>query len=221
MKEEMPCAMAGCPASRCAIIGVSVYYVLLSLALCSGMVALFASLQAAIQGAGWAALGKDVVATVGSASPFSVQITGNLILIPDTYAIVVVLICGAFGGMVHGIRSFYFHVFAGDLEESELIRLVLRPLSGAVLALIFYLVLRAGMGQAALTTAGGAGLDSANATAGAVRQPEGASIIFYAAVAGIVGMFTDQTVAKLKKIAEAILTKPDEAPNPRNEEEIR
>jgi len=221
MKEEMPCAMAGCPASRCAIIRLTVYYACLVGLLCWGIVMLFAALQTAIDEAGWSALGKDVVATVGSEGIFSVQISRNIILIPDTFAILAVLLCGAFGGLIHGIRSFYFHVFAGDLEEAELVRLVLRPFSGAVLALIFYLVLRAGLGQAVITTAGGTAMDGANATAAAAPQPEGASIIFYAAVAGIVGMFTDQTVAKLKKIAEAILTKPDEAPNPRTEEEAR
>ncbi|QGY39063.1 hypothetical protein GM415_02565 [Pseudodesulfovibrio cashew] len=184
------------------LVGITAYFIALFMGLSATFLFIWDKLHQSMHEAGATGLLKNVVATVASnatMSPSIIPVEGgtSFVAIPDSFAILVVLTCGAFGGLIHGIRSFYFHVKKGDLVQPDLIKLVLRPFSGSVLAIIFYLVLRAGLGQATSSD-----------------SEDGASIIFYAAVAAIVGMFTDQTVAKLKKVAEAILTKyerPEEA----------
>lgn len=215
MADQQRCDLAGCPAKKKAIFSLTAYFICLFLLLATAFIFIWITLNTAMHKAGATTLMNNVVATIGTQSSFSATVitppkkTGNsetvisiknkasnnkaIIVIPDVFAILIVAACGSFGGLIHAIRSFYFHVKAGDLVQSDLIKLILRPFSGATLALIFYLVLRAGLGQVTPSDIS-----------------EGASIMFYAAVGALVGMFTDQTVAKLKKVAEAILTKPDE-----------
>lgn len=213
------CDLAGLPADRKCIYWLLGYFLFMAVALVTGFIMVWCRLQNAIDAAGVHELLNNVVATIGGDSLFAVKKVvaqtaaatadtatkiatepteepriKHILLISDSFAVLTVFISGAFGGFIHAARSFYYHVHQGDLEKSKGIELVLRPFTGATLALIFYLVLRAGLSQSP-------------------SQPgeSGGSIIFYTAVAAIVGMFTDQTVAKLKKIAEAILTSPEKA----------
>ena len=202
MADKTPCALSGRPAGK-PVFFLTGYFIILALFLGAGLITTWVALLTAMHESGITGLLDNIVATTGTDSPFSVKeiIIENrhFVVIPDPFAILSVFASGAFGGLIHSIRSFYFHVIAGDLEQSEIIKLILRPFSGAILALIFYLVLRAGLDQ----TPSGNGNN-------------GTSIIFYTAVGALVGMFTDQTVAKLKKVAEAILTKPEEAEHSSN-----
>jgi len=195
MTEEIPCALAGCPAGRKIIIGLTIYFVALFVLLGFVFILTWASLQDALHKAGGGAVLKNLVGTIGTTTPFAatpMTIDGEpVIIIPDSLAVLTVFASGAFGGLIHSIRSMYFHVIEGDFGQADAIKLFLRPFSGAILSLIFYLVLRAGLGDEIQ------------------KADDGGSIMFYTAVGALVGMFTDQTVAKLKKIAEAILTKPD------------
>ena len=195
MTEEIPCALAGCPAGRKAIVGLTIYFVVLFIILGFVFILTWASLQDALHKAGGNTILKNIVGTIGTTTPFSatpMTIDGEpTIIIPDSLAVLTVFASGAFGGLIHSIRSMYFHVIEGDFGQADVIKLFLRPFSGAILSLIFYLVLRAGLGDEIQ------------------KADDGGSIMFYTAVGALVGMFTDQTVAKLKKIAEAILTKPD------------
>ncbi|MEZ7198529.1 hypothetical protein [Pseudodesulfovibrio karagichevae] len=225
MTIELPCALAGCPAGKRVIIGLTIYYFIIFFVLACWFTYMWAIIQdaisqgvaahlaetasikaAATQTATQAAQGqaeqpetldlmKNVVGTVGTDHPLIAKVVTigkkPVIVIPDSLAVPAVMASGAFGGLIHAIRSTYFHVIDGDFGQADAIKMFLRPFSGSILALLFYMVLRAGLGDAT---------NSADA---------GAGIIFYVAVGGIVGMFTDQTVSKLKKIAEAILTKPE------------
>ena len=196
MTEEMPCALAGCPAGRNIIIWLTIYFVTLFVLLGFVFILTWAALQDALNDAGGSAILNNIVGTIGTSTPFAatqMTIEGKpVIIIPDSLAVLAVFASGAFGGLIHSIRSMYFHVIEGDFGQADAIKLFLRPFSGAILSLIFYLVLRAGLGDEIQ------------------KADDGGSIMFYTAVGALVGMFTDQTVAKLKKIAEAILTKPDE-----------
>ncbi|OIQ50444.1 hypothetical protein BerOc1_02381 [Pseudodesulfovibrio hydrargyri] len=230
--EKQRCDLSGTPADKRCIFWLLAFFLAMALILPGGFVYSWISLQEAIEDAGASHLLNNVVATIGgdslfavkrvevpaetkttvgapgaaaedstmpeagAAKPDAVQVKASkkyILLISDSFAVLIVFISGAFGGFIHASRSFYYHVHKGDLQKSNAIELMLRPLTGGTLALIFYLVLRAGLSQSP-------------------SQPDesGGSIIFYTAVGAIVGMFTDQTVAKLKKIAEAILTSPEE-----------
>ena len=130
MNEEIPCALAGCPSGKKIIIFLTVYYIVLAMVLAIIFTCLWASLQEAIHTAGGASLLDNLVATIGTQNAFSVQIVtigeARYLIIPDSYAIMAVSISGAFGGLIHGLRSFYFHVFKGDLKQAEVIRLLLQ-----------------------------------------------------------------------------------------------
>lgn len=227
MTIEEPCALSGRPASQSVIIGLAIYYFLFFFVLACWYTYLWSIIQNALylamaadpdhiqsirQGVPFEGekkviheLMKSVVATVGTKTPLTAEVVTikgvKVLAIPDSLAVPAVMATGAFGGLIHSIRSTYFHVIEGDFVQADAIKMFLRPFSGSILALLFFLVLRAGLGDA-------------------TDKPDaGASIIFYVAVGGIVGMFTDQTVAKLKKIAEAILTKPEEIPGKQSKED--
>lgn len=205
MTNTPQCALAGCPAGKRAIIGLTTYFVFLFVLLTGFFILTWAILQDALHAA-MLAKGLDpakvaltplsnIVETIGTKNPFAatpMTVNGKtLLVVPDSLAVLAVMSSGAFGGLIHSIRSMYFHVIEGDFGQADVIKLILRPFSGAILALIFYLVLRAGLGD------------------GTEKADGGASVMFYTAIGAIVGMFTDQTVTKLKKVAEAILTKPE------------
>lgn len=177
------------------VLSITIYFVIWTLTAIYLMYCVWLKVEALLASVDATLIGNIVATTATNATaPLTViNEDGAVIpLIPDSLAVMAVVISGTLGGLVHGIRSFYYHYLQGDLMHGWYPKYVLRPFSGALLALVFYLVLRAG-----LTSTG-------NDTV------EGYSIVFYAAIGTIVGMFTDQTVAKLKKIAEAILTTPDE-----------
>ena len=66
---------------------------------------------------------------------------------------------------------------------------IMQPFVGGTLALVFYFVLRAGLFS----------------TQASVQS---ASLLGFAGISSLVGMFSDQAVLKLKVIAETILTRP-------------
>jgi hypothetical protein len=103
----------------------------------------------------------------------------------DAALYMMVLLAGALGGTLHAMRSFFMYVGARKLVTSWVPMYLLLPLTGATLALVFFVVI-------------GAGLFS---LAGA--QP-GFGMIGFAA---LVGMFSTQAAAKLKDIAEGLFAK--------------
>lgn len=109
---------------------------------------------------------------------------------PASISAIVIIVCasGALGGLIHSCRSFYFHAIEGTVTEGRTHKYILRPFTGAVLALIFFYAIKSGFQENTINNN---------------------SLLAYAALGSLVGMFTDQAAAKLKKIAEGILTKPD------------
>ena len=105
--------------------------------------------------------------------------------------LLIVAVAGALGALVHALRSFYWYVGNRQLVVSWLVRYLLLPFVGAALGLVFYLVIRAGFFSPEATS-------------------QQASPYGFAALAGLVGMFSEQAVLKLKELAENLLAKPQQ-----------
>lgn len=113
-------------------------------------------------------------------------------LTPDKRSVVIVLLAGGIGSMVHALGSFTAHVGGRRLEGSWTWWYLLRPIEGAVVALAFYLVLRGGL------------LANGSADSSKVQV----SVYGITAIAVLVGMFSQQAVTKLKEVSETLFTKP-------------
>ena len=107
--------------------------------------------------------------------------------VDNASAMLIVSTAGALGGLIHACRSFYFHAIEETVTEGRAYKYVLRPFTGAALALIFYYAIAGSLATSPTTNK---------------------TLVGYAAIAALVGMFTDQAAAKLKTIAEGILSKP-------------
>lgn len=113
----------------------------------------------------------------------------------ETELLLLVVLSGALGGMVHALRSLYWYIGNRDLVRSWLAMYVLLPFVGAVLGLVFYLVVRGGF---------------FSPQAGA----EETSPYGFAALAALVGLFSEQAVLKLKQVAETLLSKSQKGEDP-------
>jgi hypothetical protein len=91
------------------------------------------------------------------------------------------------GGLVHTLRSFSMYVGTRQLRWSWVPFNLLLPVVGALGGTLFYLVFRAGL------------FSSSTATSDA--SPYG-----FAAIAGLVGLFSEQAVEKLRQIAREMFT---------------
>lgn len=194
--NQKPCALSE-PASTQLIVALGAYLVGLSVIVMLALPICWRMVEAAIYESGASPPYTTIVTTLGLEDFFSVNLAkttdGKMgrVLLPDTIALTMVLLCGMFGGLIHSIRSYYYHVIRGSLRKSQATKYILRPFTGAIIAAVFYFALRAGLGSSADDSA-----------------LKGNSLVFYCGIAGLVGMFTDQTVAKLKRIAEAIFSTP-------------
>ena len=99
----------------------------------------------------------------------------------------VVLLSGGVGGMIHSLRSYMAYVGNRKFITSWVWWYLLRPFEGAVLAAVFYLVIRGGLMGG--TTQNGVG-------------PYG-----IAGVSALVGMFSQQATEKLKDVFETVFTR--------------
>ncbi len=104
-----------------------------------------------------------------------------------------VLLAGALGSMVHALRSLYWYIGNRQLVRSWVAMYFLKPFVGAVLGLIFYLVVRGGLFPNI----------SAQQT-----SPFG-----FAAVAALVGLFSEQAILKLKELAENLFSPAEKGEN--------
>jgi hypothetical protein len=108
--------------------------------------------------------------------------------------LMLVIVAGALGSLVHGLRSVYWYVGQRELVWSWIAKYLMLPFTGSVLAVLFYFVVRGGFFSPE------AGF--------AETSPFG-----FAALAAMVGMFSEQAVLKLKEISETLLSKPAEGKN--------
>jgi hypothetical protein len=105
-----------------------------------------------------------------------------------------VLLSGALGGLLHGLRSFFWYVGNRWFIKSWVAMYLLVPISGAATAVVFYLVLIGGLFSASGIQGG--------------ANPAG-----FMALGALVGLFSQQAVLKLKDIAETMFTKPPAGAN--------
>ena len=101
---------------------------------------------------------------------------------------VMVAFAGALGAIVHSLRSLVIYVGNRELRWSWVPFYLVRPVIGASLATLLYVVLRAGLFSPSSSS-------------------QQASPYGFAAVAGLAGLFADQAIEKLKKVAEELFEK--------------
>lgn len=112
--------------------------------------------------------------------------------LPEAYMLLMIVCVGALGGSLHGMRSLADYVGARQLKRSWICYYLLLPVNSAMIALVFYLIIRAGF-------------YSPSATA------DTAAIMLGLAV--LVGLFSEAAMEKLKKIAVALLAEPPQRPD--------
>ena len=101
------------------------------------------------------------------------------------------VMAGALGGCVHALRSLFWYSGQGELKWRWMPMYFALPFTGAAMAMLFSLLMIAGV------------VDS--------NQPAGRSAaLFIIAIAGLVGMFSQQAALKLTDVANAFFTKPGE-----------
>lgn len=119
--------------------------------------------------------------------------------------LLLVIFTGAMGGILHALRSVAWYIGEQQLKRNWLPTYITQPFVGSTLAFLFYLVVRGGFfsPQASFQQ----------------TSPFG-----FAAMAGLIGMFSPQAVLKLKEVAETILTRPpagkDTAPQEASQREV-
>ena len=115
--------------------------------------------------------------------------------------LLLVMLTGALGSLMHALRSLYWYTGNREMVWSWAALYFLLPFTGAILAVIFYLVVRGGF----FSPQGGV---------------ESTSPFGFAALSALVGLFSPQATLKLKEIAETIFTKPGEGKNARPQESV-
>jgi hypothetical protein len=98
---------------------------------------------------------------------------------------VMVAFAGALGSALHSLRSLVVYIGERELRWSWVPFYLVRPILGALLATLLYVVLRAGL--------------FSPSSSSVQASPYG-----FAAVAGLAGLFSDQAIEKLKKVAEEL-----------------
>lgn len=100
--------------------------------------------------------------------------------------LMLVVLLGALGAMGHVLRSFFKYVGERKLVWSWVVSYLLTPFVGSIIAVLTYIILRAGL----LGTTGGGAV---------VGNTWG-----FAAVAALVGLFSAQAASKLKQVFETL-----------------
>ena len=114
----------------------------------------------------------------------------NLTVTSEVRMILLVVVAGALGSLVHGFRSLFWYVGNHGFVRSWILMYFLLPFVGSSLSLIFYFVIRGG-------------LFSPSATVDAT-SPFG-----FIGLAGLVGMFSNRAALKLQEVADSIFSTKD------------
>lgn len=130
----------------------------------------------------------DVAVDAGATSTLSNSYTYTCWFISSTHLFLMVIFAGSLGGSLHGIRSLIWHVGRGNLRENWLLKYYLLPVSGAAIAVVFFLATSAGF-----------------------YSLEGTGNLILIGLSALVGMFSAQAAEKLKSIAEGLLTRPEDS----------
>jgi hypothetical protein len=106
----------------------------------------------------------------------------------------IVILAGGLGSLVHALRSVYWYVGNRNLVWSWFGKYLLIPFSGSALAVVFYFVIRGGF--------------FSPQSGFSQTSPFG-----FAAMAALVGLFSEPAVFKLKQVAETVFTAPGAGAN--------
>ena len=115
--------------------------------------------------------------------------------------LLLVLLAGALGSILHDLRSVYWYIGNRSLVRSWVAMYVVLPFAGSTLALVFYLVIRGGF--------------FSPQSSFQQTSPFG-----FAAFAALIGMFSPQAVLKLREVAETMLSKPQPGANAKPQETL-
>ena len=107
----------------------------------------------------------------------------------ETRLLLLVILAGALGSLMHALRSLYWYTGNREMVWSWSALYFLLPFTGAILAVIFYFVVRGGFFSPQASF-------------------ENTSPFGFAALSALVGLFSPQATLKLKEVAETIFTKP-------------
>ena len=107
----------------------------------------------------------------------------------------IVAMAGALGSLIHSLRSAVMYIGNKELKRSWLALYVARPWIGASLAIVFYVVIRGGFFSPQSTV-------------------HDTSPFAFAAVAGLVGLFSEQALERLKQVAENLFSPAPKAKYP-------
>lgn len=111
----------------------------------------------------------------------------NLTVRSEVLIFIVVAVAGALGGLIHTVRSLSWYVGNRFLKWSWVPFYLMLPVVGALLATVFYVVLRGGLFSGQTAT------DDVNAYG-------------FVALAALTGMFSEQATEKLKTVFAALFT---------------
>lgn len=117
----------------------------------------------------------------------------------ETRLLLLVMLAGALGSLMHSLRSLYWYTGNRMMVWSWVGFYVLLPFTGAILAVIFYFVVRGGFFSPQASF-------------------ENTSPFGFAALSALVGLFSPQATLKLKEIAETIFTKPPAGEDTKSQE---
>jgi hypothetical protein len=101
--------------------------------------------------------------------------------------ILIIASAGAIGGAAYGLRSSVWHLGVSDFKKCWVAWYFVQPFLGAALGVLTYLVVRAGF---------------INPSSSDALNPFG-----FVAIAGLVGLFTENAFAHLKDVAASVLRK--------------
>lgn len=126
----------------------------------------------------------------GLPEPSPVTLFGSTFRLWDEVRLLlIVILTGALGSLVHSLRSLYWYVGNRALVLSWMLMYIMLPFVGASLALVFYFVIRGGFFSPQSSF-------------------EQTSPFGFAAFAALIGMFSQQAVLKLRDVADTLLVKP-------------
>jgi len=107
----------------------------------------------------------------------------------ETRLLLLVMLAGALGSLMHALRSLYWYTGNRKMIWSWVAFYILLPVTGGILATIFYFVVRGGFFSS-------------------TAKFETTSPFGFVALSALVGLFSPQATLKLKDIAETIFSKP-------------
>jgi len=174
-KKEMTNQPDSPPVGLIGFLLTAVYLILLSILLVFAIVQCWPSPAAAEEPAYPPSQAKFLIWA------FSISDEARLLLI--------VVLAGALGGQVRSLRSLTWYVGNKKLKRSWLPQYILTPFVGAILAAVFYFIIRGCFFPA-------------NATA------QQTSVYGFAGLASIVGIASEPIALKLKQVTDTLFTKP-------------